>query len=158
MHQVIDVVEVLGDEVDAPQASVGVGSGEGEVAVREVVARDEVAEPAGKEGRGTEGAVPVPEDALEDEHGEVVGRAPADTLDGDGDVRGAHRVVPHAHFGADKGGFGGVGGPPERDGVGGDGEGGEVRLGELDELGVRDAACPDEHHAVSSVVRLDVVR
>ena len=46
----------------------------------------------------------------------------------------------------------------KRDGVGGDGERGEVLLSELDELRVVDTTGTDENHAVSSVVGLDVRR
>ena len=79
--------------------------------------RDEVAELAAKVVGGTHGTVPVTDDSLCDERGEVVGVAPADTLDGNGDVGGAHGVVTETDLGADEvglclllssGGLGGV--------------------------------------------------
>lgn len=102
------------------------------------------------------GLVVVADDGLGDEGGEVVGVAPANTLDGEGDVGGGHGVVADADVGADELGLllgleagvvlGAVGG-----------ELGEVLLGEVDELLVGDAAGADEDHAVGGVVVLDVV-
>ena len=48
VQQIVQVGEVLRDEVDAPQARVGVGRREGHVRVGEVVLRDCVREPRGE--------------------------------------------------------------------------------------------------------------
>lgn len=139
------------NKVDTPETGVRVGSGEGHVRVGKVVAGDDVGQPAAQEGARAQRPVPVTKDALHDEHGPVVGRLPSDTLDGDGEVDGVHRVVADADFGADKLG-GGVGLAAEGDGVGGHGEGGKVLFGELDEGVVLDGAGADEGHPVGGVV------
>jgi hypothetical protein len=77
--------------LDVP--SVRVASGKAHEAVGQVVLRDEVAELAAEVGRLAHGAVPVANDGLCDECGEVVWIAPADTLYGNGDVGGSHGVV-----------------------------------------------------------------
>lgn len=102
VRKVVQVHEVLGHKVDAPEAGVRVRRREGHEAVREVVGRDNVGELRGHQRRGAERAVPVAHDGLHDEHGEVVRRAPADTLDGDGNVRGGHGVVTDTDFRADE--------------------------------------------------------
>lgn len=155
MREVIEVHDVFGHEVDAPETSVGVRRGEGHERVGEVVGGDDVREARGEERRCAEAAIPVAEDALHDHHREVVGRAPANALHGDSDVGSGDFVVADANFRADEGRFG-VGQAPEGDGGGRDGERGEVLLGELDELCVLDAAGSDENHAVGGVVGLDV--
>lgn len=108
-------------------------------------------QPAAQQGAGTQRPIPVTKDALHDEHGPVVGRLPSDTLDGDGEVDGVHGVVSDSDFGADKFG-GGVGLATEGDGFGGNGEGGKVLFGELDEGFVLDGTGTDQGHPVGSVV------
>lgn len=139
------------NEVDTPETSVRVRSRKGHVRVGEVVARDDMGQPAAQQGAGTQGPIPVTKDTLHDEHGPVVGRLPSDTLDGDGEVDGVHRVVPDTDFGTDKLG-GGVGLATEGDGVGGHGEGGKVLFSELDEGFVLDGTGTDQGHSVGSVV------
>lgn len=139
------------NEVDTPETSVRVRSRKGHVRVGKVVARDDMGQPAAQQGARTEGPIPVTKDTLHDEHGPVVGRLPPDTLDGDGEVDGVHRVVSDPDFGTDKLG-GGVGLAAEGDGVGGHGEGGKVLFGELDEGFVLDGTGTDQGHSVGSVV------
>ena len=121
--------------------------------------RDEVAELAAKVVGGTHGAVPVTDDSLCDERSEVVGVAPANTLNGNGDVGSAHGVVTEADLGTDEVGLrlllgsGRLG----RVVLGLRGEVGEVLLGEVDELLVGNTTSANEDHAVGSVVGLDVV-
>jgi len=57
------------------------------------VFRDKVAELAAKVVGVTHSTVPVADDCLCDQCGEVVWVAPADTLYGNGDVGGSQRVV-----------------------------------------------------------------
>lgn len=73
VRHVVHVHQVLGDEVDTPQAGVRVARRERHVAVREPVRGDDVRQARGHEPRRAERAVPVPEDALHDQHREVVG-------------------------------------------------------------------------------------
>ena len=155
MRHIVHVHQVLGHEVDAPQARVRVARRERHEAVREVVRRHDVRQPRRHQPRRAERAVPVSEDALHHEHREVVGRAPADALDRDRDVRGGKGIVTDADLRTNEVGFG-VGETAEGDGVGGDGEVSEVLLGVLDELLVVDAAGADEDHAVGGVICLDV--
>lgn len=103
-------------------------------------------------------AVPVPDDGLSDERGEVIGILPADALDGNGNVCGRQRVVSNADFGADEIRLRFLGG----------GNGGcllswrrtrevsKMLLRELDELLVWHAARADKHHPISRIVGLDV--
>ncbi|KAH8623407.1 hypothetical protein IG631_21886 [Alternaria alternata] len=139
--------------------SVRVAGGEAHEAVGQSVLRDEVAELAAKVVRGTHGAVPVTNDSLCDEGSEVVGVAPANTLNGNGDVGSAHGVVTEADLGTNEVGLrlllgsGGLG----RVVLGLRGEVGEVLLGEVDELLVGNTTSANEDHAVGSVVGLDVV-
>ena len=73
MRDVVHIGKVLGDDVDAPQAGVGVGGREGHEAVRKVVGGDDVREARRKEGGRAERTVPIAHDGLHHEHGEVVG-------------------------------------------------------------------------------------
>lgn len=120
---------------------------------------DKVAELAAKVVRGAHGTIPVANNSLCYERSEVVGVAPADTLNGNGNVGSAHGVVTEADLGSNKVGLllllGG-----ERLGrvvLGLRGKVGKVLLGEVDELLVGNATSTNEDHAVSSVVGLDVV-
>jgi hypothetical protein len=137
---------------------VRVASGEAHEAVCEAILRDEVAELAAEVRRLAHRAVPVADNGLCDEGSEVIGVAPADTLDGDGDVGGGHGVVAQPDLGADE---------IRRLLLLGDGalcrvvlvlrgQAGEMLLGELDQLRVRNAASANEHHAVGGIVGLDV--
>ena len=97
---------------------------------------DESAELAAKVGGVAHGAVPVANNSLCYERSEVVGVAPADTLNGNGNVGSAHGVVTEADLGTDEVGLrlllgsGRLG----RVVLGLRGEVGEVLLGEVDEL------------------------
>jgi len=156
VHKVVQVAEVLRDEVDPPQARVRVRRREAHVRVGEAVRGHDVAQARREQRRRAEGAVPVAEDGLEDEHREVVRRAPAHALDRERKVDRRHRVVPDAHLRTHK-----VrprvqrAAQPRR--LGGHGQPGKVFLGELHERRVVYAARTDEHHPVRSVVRLNVL-
>ena len=139
--------------------SVRVRCGEGHEAVGEVVLRDESAELAAEVCRVAHGAVPVTDDSLGNEGSEVVGVAPADTLDGNGNVGATHGVVTEPDLGADELGLQLLLLGDDLVGVvlGLGGQVGKVLLGKLDELLVGNAASTDEDHAVGGVVGLDVV-
>ena len=117
------------------------------------------AELAAEEGRVAHGTVPVTNDGLGDEAGEVVIILPANTLDGKGNVGSGDGVVTETDLRADElGGALLLGG--EGQGSGGRGlagEGTEVLLSQADELLVGDTTSTNKDHAVSSVVGLDVV-
>lgn len=102
MNEIVEVFDVLADHVDAPQTRVRVRSGEGHITVGEVVLGDDVAQRGGKERAGSQRAIPVAEDGLQDEHGEVVGRAPPDAFDGNSKVGGGHSIVTNADLGTDE--------------------------------------------------------
>lgn len=179
MDEIVDAGRCRRDEVDTPQAikgqysiyhvvtppgpldlpSIRVASREAHKAVGDVVLRDESAELAAHIRGVAHCAVPVANDGLGDESGEVVIVLPADTLNSNGDVGGRHGVVADPDLRADKVGLGllllgeDLGGVVGRLG----GEGAEVLLGEIDKLLVGNTTSSDEDHAVSSVVGLDVV-
>ena len=117
------------------------------------------AELAAEEGGLAHGTVPVTDDGLGDQSGEVVIVLPADTLDGESDVSGGDGVVAETDLGTDELGqallLGSEGGGSGSRGLAG--EGTEVLLGEANELLVGDATGTDENHAVSGVVGLDVL-
>lgn len=120
---------------------------------------NERAELAAKVGGVTHGTVPVTDDGLGDESGEVVIVLPADTLDGKGNVSSGESVVTDSDLGTDE--LGGTlllssKGQGSR-GRGLAGEATEVLLSEPHELLVGDTTGTNEDHAVSSVVGLDVV-
>lgn len=156
VDEVVNLGDGVGDEVDPPEAGVGVRGAEGHEAVCELVLVDERAELAAQMRGVAHGAVPVADDGLRDERGEVVRVFPGDALDCDGDVRGGEGVVPHADLGADEVWAGAAGGP-EGDLLRGGLERAKVLLGEVDELLVGDASGGDEDHAVGFVVLADVV-
>ena len=114
---------------------------------------------AAEEGGLAHSTVPVANDGLGDQTGEVVIILPADTLDGESNVSRRDGVVTETDLRADElGGALHLG--SESLGGGGRGLAGEateVLLGEADELLVRDATGTDKDHAVSGVVGLDVV-
>lgn len=179
MDQVIELSKVLADKVDTPETNiesvyfrsitwiimqqdlpgVAVAGGEAHEAVSEVVVADVGAELAAEEGRLAHGTVPVTDDGLGDQSGEVVIILPADTLDGESNVSGGDGVVAETDLGTDELGSALLLGS-EGKGSGGRGLAGEateVLLGESDELLVGNATGTDQDHAVSSVVGLDVV-
>jgi hypothetical protein len=123
------------------------------------VVADVGAELAAEEGRLAHSAVPVTDDGLGNEGGEVVIVLPADTLNGESDVSGGDGVVTETDLGANElGGALLLGSEGKGSGSRGlAGEGTEVFLGEADELLVGDTTSTNEDHAVSSVVGLDVV-
>lgn len=120
---------------------------------------DEGAELAAKVGRVAHGTVPVTDNGLSNQGGEVVVILPADTLDGDGDVGGGDGVVTDTDLRTNKVGLLllGVGNGLSGRSWGSHGDVAEVLLGELDELLVRNTTRANEDHAVSGVVGLDVV-
>ena len=138
--------------------SVRVRCGEGHEAVGQVVLRDERAELAAEVCRVTHRTVPVTNDSLGDESSEIVGVAPANTLNGNGDVGAAHGVVTEPDLRTDELGLLLLLLSDDLVGVilGLSRQVGEVLLGKLDELLVRDTTCTNENHAVSGVVGLDV--
>lgn len=120
---------------------------------------NERAELAAKVGGVTHGTVPVTDDGLGDESGEVVIVLPADTLDSKGNVGSGESVVTDSDLGTDELGdtllLGGEGQGSRGRGLAG--EATEVLLSESHELLVGDTTGTNEDHAVSSVVGLDVV-
>lgn len=117
------------------------------------------AELAAEEGRLAHGTVPVTDDGLGDQSGEVVIILPADTLDGESDVSGGDGVVAETDLGTDELGSALLLGSKGKGSGGGGlaGETTEVLLGQSDELLVGNATGTDQDHAISSVVGLDVV-
>lgn len=176
MDQVVEASQVLGDEVDTPETischvsecqniipqyspSVAVAGREAHVAVGKALVVDHRAELAAEVRRVAHGTVPVADDGLGDEGGEVVIILPADTLNGESNVGGGDGVVAESDLGANE-----LGGAlllsRKSHGSRGRrlaGEAAEVLLGESDELLVRDAAGTNQNHAIGSVVGLDVV-
>jgi hypothetical protein len=139
--------------------SVAVAGGKAHEAVSEVVVADVGAKLAAEERRLAHGTVPVTDNSLGDQSGEVVIILPANTLDGESNVSGGDGVVAETDLGADE-----LGGAlllgSEGQGSGGRGLAGEateVLLGESHELLVGNATSTDQDHAVSGVVGLDVV-
>lgn len=120
---------------------------------------DEGAELAAKVGRVAHGTVPVTDNGLSNQGGEVVVILPANALDGDGNVGGGDGVVTDTDLRTDKVGLLllGVGNGLSGRGWGSHGDVAEVLLGELDELLVRNTTRANKDHAVSGVVGLDVV-
>lgn len=159
MDKVVNTGEIVRHQVDTPEASVGVGGAEGHEGVGKLVLVHEGAELAAEVRRVAHSTVPVANDSLSDKGGEVVVVLPADTLDGDRNVSSRHRVVPYSDLRANEVWLGlqtTHSGRWLRVGVllrhlG------EVLLGQLDELLVRDTTSANQYHAVSSVVGLDVV-
>lgn len=139
--------------------SVAVAGGETHEAVGEVVVADVGAKLAAKEGRLAHGTVPVTDNGLGDQGGEVVIVLPADTLNGESDVSRGDGVVTEANLRANElGGALLLGGKGESSGGRGlVGKAAEVLLSEADELLVGDTTSTNQNHAVSGVVGLDVV-
>lgn len=159
VDKVVNAGEVVRYQVDTPKTGVGVGGAEGHEGVGELVLVHEGAELAAKVRRVAHSTVPVANNSLSDKGSEVVVILPADTLDGDRNVSSRHRVVSYPDLRANEvrlslqtthsGRWLRVGVLLRHLG--------EVLLGQLDELLVRDTTSADQHHAVSSVVGLDVV-
>lgn len=156
VNQVVELKEVLRDHVDAPKTSVRVGGGEVHERVGEVVGGNDVRETRREQGARAERSVPVAHDGLEDEHGEVVGRLPRNTLDGESKVAGGRGVVTDSDFGTNEAGLGRRR-LAELDGALADGEAAKVLLGELNKRLVLDTTSTNKDHAVSGVVGLDVL-
>lgn len=117
---------------------------------------NEAAELAALVGSVAHGLVVVANNGLADQRGEVVIRVPADTLNGEGNVGSAERVVTDANIGTDEVGL--LLGQNVGLALGSlAGDAREVLLGKLDELLVGNATRADEDHALSGVVVLDVV-
>lgn len=138
--------------------SIRVAGGEAHEAVGQIVVGDERAELAAKVVGVAHGAVPVANDGLGDKGSEVVLVVPAHTLDGNGDVGRALGVIPDPDLRSNELGLLLLLGDLLARVVGClGGERGKVLLGKVNELLVGDATSTNEHHAVSSVVGLDVV-
>ena len=140
--------------------SVAVAGRETHEAVGQVVVADVVAELATKERRLAHGTVPVADDSLSNESGEIVVILPADTLNGKSDVGRGNGVVAKTNLGTDE-----LGGTLLLSSNGEGSRGGrlagkatEVLLSKTNELLVGNTTSTNEDHAVSSVVGLDVVR
>lgn len=156
VDEIVDLGELVGDEVDTPETGVRVGGREGHEGLGEIVLVHKGREARAEVGSVAHGAVPVANDGLGDESGEVVGRLPRDTLDGNGNVGGVHGVVTETDLRADEVGLGAAGSTNEL-GLGGGLELAKVLLGELDEGLVGNATSADKDHAVRLVVVGDVL-
>lgn len=156
VQEVIQVHVVLTHEVDTPETSVRVRGAEVHVGVSQVVGRDNVRQTARHKRGSTERAVPVAEHGLEHKQGEVVGRAPAGTLDRDRDVASRLGVVTHTDLRADELSLG-VERLAERQRVCRHGERREVLLSILDKLLVLNTTSTNKHHPVGRVLLADVV-
>ncbi len=88
------------EEGDLP--GVAVAGREAHEAVCEFVVVDEGAELAAEVGRIAHCSVPVSDDGLRDESGEVVVVLPAYAFDGNGNMSGGVGVVSNSYFGADE--------------------------------------------------------
>ena len=82
--------------------SVAVAGGEAHEAIRELVLVDKGTELAAEVRRIAHSAVPVSDNGLSYERGEVVIVVPADTFHGNGDVGGGQGVVSDSHLGSNK--------------------------------------------------------
>ena len=149
------VNSLLGGHVDSPETSVRVRRREAHKAVGQVVARDDVRQLGAQQRARTQTSVPVAHDAAHDHHGEVVGRLPTDTLDGDGKVQCGGGVVTDSDLGTREDALG-LSGLAERDRRRGLGKGSEVLGGKLAELLVIDGTSTDKNHSVGGVVGVDV--
>jgi hypothetical protein len=117
---------------------------------------DEVAELAALVRCAAHGLVIVANNSLSDESGEVVVITPANALHGEGDMGRRNGIVAYAQIRSNETGLS-LGEPVGR-AVGRAGrEAGEVLLCELNQLLVRNATSANQHHAVRSVVGLDVI-
>lgn len=117
------------------------------------------AELAAKERRLAHSTVPVADDGLGNQGGEVIVVLPADTLDCESDVSRGDGVVTETNLGTNElGGALLLGGKGKGSGGRGlVGEAAEVLLGQADKLLVGNTTSTNQNHAVSGVVGLDVV-
>lgn len=135
--------------------SVAVAGGKAHEAVGQFVSVDETAKLAALVRSVAHGLVVVADNSLGNEGSEVVIRAPANTLNSQGNVGSAHGIVTDTDIGTDEVGLllgqevGLVLGALA-------GETREVLLGQLNQLLVGDTTSANEDHAVGSVVVLDV--
>ena len=120
---------------------------------------DEGAELAAKVWRLAHGTVPVANNGLGDEAGEVVIILPAHSLNSESNVGSANGIIADTDIGSNEVGLALLLGNDTRSSGrwGSAGESAEVLLSKLHELVVRDATGTDEDHAVSSVVGLNVI-
>ena len=142
---------------DSP--SVAVAGGETHKAVGKVVVANECTELTAEVRRVAHGTVPVANNGLRDESGEVVLILPANTLDSKSNVRRRNRVVTESDIGTDELRslllLSGNGHGSRARGLAG--EVAKVLLSESDQLIVRNTTSSNQDHAVSGVVGLDVV-
>lgn len=139
--------------------SVAVAGGEAHVAIGEVVVVDERAKLATKEWGLAHSTVPVANDSLGHQRGEVVIILPAHTLNSKSNMGSANGIVADTDLGSDEVGLALLlrNDAGSSGGWGCAGKAAEVLLSKLHELVMGDTAGTDEDHAVSSVVGLDVV-
>lgn len=142
---------------DSP--SVAVAGGETHKAVGKVVVANECTELTAEVRRVAHGTVPVANNGLRDESGEVVLILPANTLDSKSNVRRRNRVVTESDIGTDELRslllLSGNGHGSRARGLAG--EVAKVLLSESDQLIVRNTTSSNQDHAVSGVVGLDIV-
>lgn len=100
-------------------------------------------------------AVPVPDNGLRNQGGEVLGVLPGDALDRNRNVRGRDCVVAHPHLATDKIGLGAARGA-DRDRIRARLQAAKVLLGQIDQFIVWDATGADENHTVGLVISGDV--
>ena len=109
----------------------------------------------GEKRRSSEGAIPVAHDALHDLHGEVVGRAPADTLNGNGDVCTWSGVITNTNIRANEV-RAGMSKAAKRNRVLGYGERREVLFSKLHQLLVVNTSGTNKDHAIGCIVGFNV--
>lgn len=113
---------------------------------------DEGTKLAAKVWRVTHGAVPVSNDSLGDKSSEIVIIIPAYTLDSNSNVGSVHGIITNTDLGPNEVGLLLLSGD-----AGCTRETGEVLLGEVDKLLVRNTPRANEDHTVGGVVCLNVV-
>lgn len=155
VDKIVNVHVVLTDHVHTPETRVRVRCAEVHERISEVVRRHNVRETARHEWRSTQGAVPVAKNRLHHEHREVVRRLPARTLNSNREVDRRRRVVTHADLRAHKLARL-ILALAKLDRVRRSRQATEVAVRKLDKAIVLDTASANKHHAVSSVLRLDV--
>lgn len=173
MDEVIDAGDVVGYEIDTPETtspvndslltgepycrylpSVRITRRKAHEAVRQLVLVHKRAEFATEIRRATHCPVPIANDSLSDQRGEVVRILPANTLNRNGNICSWHGVVPNADFTTNKVGLDLRGsrnclrGRQLR----------KVLLRQINKLVMRNTTGTNKHHAICGVIGLDVSR
>ena len=151
-HKVVDL-GLVGDEVDAPQAGVGVAGVERLETVAQVLGGAALRQLAAEVAAGAHRAVPAADERAGDHERYGVRVAPRRALDAQRHVCQADVVVAHTYLAAGEA----ARLKRLRLGVRVGLERAEVLLGQLDQLVVVDAAGRGQHHTRRLVVRVDVV-